>query len=71
VQEQLVEPVVAADGWTYSREAIELWFRYGFETSPVTKDFLPSKKIMVNRAFQFLLEEASLHPHLWKGRTDS
>lgn len=31
---QLVDPVVAADGFTYERASIERWFREGKRTSP-------------------------------------
>jgi hypothetical protein len=65
-----VDPVLAADGWTYSREAIELWFQHGFEISPVTKEFFPSKKIVANLLIQEVLE-ASLHPHMWRGCADA
>jgi hypothetical protein len=64
VQEQLVDPVLASDGWTYSRKAIELWFHHGFEISPVTKDFFPSKTTVPNILIQEVLD-ASLNPHMW------
>jgi hypothetical protein len=66
MQEQLRDPVVAADGWTYSREAIELWFHHGFETSPVTKAFFPSKTTVAHLLIRDVLE-ACLNPHQQQG----
>ncbi len=36
MQELLDDPVVAADGFTYSRAAIDQWLRSGHDTSPMT-----------------------------------
>jgi hypothetical protein len=66
--------VVAYDGWTYSREAIELWFHHGYRTSPVTKEFLEDHSrakidvttLVPNILIQEVLD-ASLNPHLWRG----
>ncbi|KAL1215045.1 U-box domain-containing protein 52 [Cardamine amara subsp. amara] len=41
------EPCVAADGYTYDREAIEEWLREK-DTSPVTNLPLPNKKLLAN-----------------------
>ncbi len=38
----LVDPVIAADGFTYEREAIELWLQ-GHDTSPRTNQPLEHK----------------------------
>ncbi len=66
MQERLLDPVVAADGWTYSREAIELWFQHGFETSPVTKDFIPSKATVAHLLIRDVLG-ACLNPNQEQG----
>jgi hypothetical protein len=66
VQEQLQDPVVAADGWTYSREAIELWFQHGFETSPVTKDAFPSMTTVAHVLIRDVLQ-ACLNPQQEQG----
>ncbi len=63
MQEQLVDPVVAADGWTYSREAIELWFHHGFDTSPVTKHNFSSKHVVGHLLIRDVLH-ACLNPEL-------
>jgi hypothetical protein len=36
-EEPLQEPVIAADGYTYEREAIEAWLALGNACSPVTR----------------------------------
>ncbi|KAG7535080.1 Protein kinase domain [Arabidopsis thaliana x Arabidopsis arenosa] len=41
------EPCVAADGYTYDREAIEEWLREN-DTSPVTNLPLPNKNLLAN-----------------------
>lgn len=41
------EPCVAADGYTYDREAIEDWLREK-DTSPVTNLPLPNKHLLAN-----------------------
>ena len=43
----LVDPVIAADGFTYEREAIELWLQ-GHDTSPRTNQPLESKTVIPN-----------------------
>lgn len=41
------QPCVAADGFTYDREAIEDWLREN-DTSPVTNLPLPNKNLLAN-----------------------
>ena len=43
----MIDPVFAADGFTYEREAIELWLK-GHDTSPRTGQPLESKMLMPN-----------------------
>ena len=43
----MVEPVIAADGHTYERAALEEWLLQHV-TSPVTGDFLPHTRIVPN-----------------------
>ncbi len=43
----MVEPVIAADGHTYERAALEEWLLQHV-TSPVTGDFLPHMRIVPN-----------------------
>ena len=43
----LVDPVIAADGFTYEREAIELWLQ-GHDTSPRTNQPLEHKLVIPN-----------------------
>ena len=44
----LEDPVVAADGFTYSRVEIERWFKRGKISSPMTGENLPSLKLRPN-----------------------
>ena len=47
LQALMVEPVIAADGHTYERAALEAWLLHNF-TSPVTGDFLARTRIVPN-----------------------
>ena len=42
--QRMTDPVVAGDGRTYERSAIERWFA-GHDTSPMTGSTLPSKDL--------------------------
>ena len=44
----LIDPVVASDGHTYERCAIEAWFRAGHKISPVTGEELPNTNLITN-----------------------
>ncbi|EIE25801.1 hypothetical protein COCSUDRAFT_60813 [Coccomyxa subellipsoidea C-169] len=48
----LKDPVVAADGFTYSRAAIEEWLRRGHNTSPMTNKRLANKHLVPNNAMR-------------------
>lgn len=43
--EPMIEPVMAADGQVYEREAIETWFRHQV-TSPMTNMELPNLSLI-------------------------
>jgi hypothetical protein len=47
-QEQMVDPVVALDGHSYSRGAIQDWFRQGRLSSPCTNEQLASEQLLPN-----------------------
>ncbi|KAK9827654.1 hypothetical protein WJX81_004095 [Elliptochloris bilobata] len=49
--EVLREPVVAADGWTYERSAIEMWLQ-SHDTSPMTNDRMPDKVLIPNKSLR-------------------
>ena len=53
--------VVAADGHTFERAAIEDWLR-DHGTSPVTNLPLPEKRLVPNRALQAILLAAAVSP---------
>ncbi|GIL46148.1 hypothetical protein Vafri_3196 [Volvox africanus] len=54
----LRDPVVAADGVTYERDAIERHLRH-VSTSPVTKQYLPSKQLYANNALKSAIAQWS------------
>ena len=68
------DPVVAADGLSYERRAIEKWLRDGNRSSPVTREPLRSPELYPNQRLRTLIQRrphggssiASLHiadPH--------
>jgi hypothetical protein len=44
----MMDPVIAQDGFTYERKAIEMWFRNGNDSSPMTNEPLPSLLLIPN-----------------------
>jgi len=48
------DPVIAADGHTYERSAIEIWLKK-HDTSPLTNLRLPHKHLVPNYALKSLL----------------
>jgi hypothetical protein len=46
--EKLVDPVIAADGYTYERVALEGWFSSGKNTSPSTNEPLQHQRLVPN-----------------------
>ena len=58
-QVRLRDPVIASDGQTYERSAIEGWFamlRSGPLRSPVTGQLMPSAALLPNLAIRELAE---------------
>jgi hypothetical protein len=53
--EPLRDPVIAADGYTYEREAIEAWLALGNACSPVTRQPLRSAVVRPNFAVRDLM----------------
>ena len=51
-QARMSDPVVALDGHTYERRAIEQWFSQGRLTSPVTNLRLPATTLVPNHALK-------------------
>jgi len=52
--EKMKDPVIAADGHTYERLAIEIWLKK-HDTSPLTNLRLPHKHLVPNYALKALL----------------
>ncbi len=55
LQRVLEDPMLATDGMTYSKAAIEAWFKAGKRISPVTGMPLPSTKLVQNRSLKAFL----------------
>lgn len=51
------DPHVAADGFTYEREAISDWFERGHETSPMTNKILPHTSLVPNLGLRSAIQE--------------
>ena len=58
-QETFQDPVVAADGHTYERTAIERWFAERNRTSPLTGARLPSTALLPNHAERSRIRNAA------------
>lgn len=52
------DPVVAADAWTYEREAIRTWLQSN-NTSPSTGAVMEHKRLVPNHALRNLLAAVS------------
>jgi len=57
--ELMVDPVVAADGNSYERSAIETWFTRGKRTSPLTNEEMPHVHLLPNLALRKLCQDFS------------
>ena len=57
--EVMRDPVVAADGHSYERRAIEAWFAEGKSRSPVTNLHLPHSHLNENRALRKVIAAAA------------
>ena len=49
------DPVIAADGYSYERVAIEQWLATGAGTSPKTNELLENEKLLPNKALKALI----------------
>ena len=56
-QFRMVHPVIAKDGQTYERDAIQHWFDEGNVTSPLHSTILVSTELIVNQAMKTLIQE--------------
>ena len=54
--EPMIDPVVAADGFTYERIEIETWLDTN-STSPYTRDPIPSKRLIPNRIMKQQIDD--------------
>ena len=53
--EVMSDPVMAADGYSYERVAIEQWLATGAGTSPKTNELLENEKLLPNKALKALI----------------
>jgi len=60
-REVMTNPVIAADGFTYERSAIERWLETK-GTSPQTNLALPSKQLIPNHSLKSMIVEQLGHP---------
>ena len=51
------DPVLAADGYSYERDAIETWLGRGRLTSPVTGAEIPYRNVIPNHALRSAIGE--------------
>lgn len=56
-QEPMRDPVVAADGYSYERTAINRWLESGKETSPMTNEPLEHTMVLPNRTLLLLIQK--------------
>lgn len=66
--EIMVDPVVAADGFSYEREQIQRWLASGKRTSPKTNLRLNSTNLFPNRYLQQRIKEYQEHQEKLKAR---
>lgn len=69
-QQPMVEPVVAADGQSYERTAIERWFR-NHTRSPVTNLHLDQREVFTNRLARTFLNEAKLSVEILRSQHEA
>jgi hypothetical protein len=55
--EMMKDPVVAADGYSYERQAIMKWIENGNTTSPMTNDPLSNLALIPNRTLSLLIKK--------------
>ncbi|GMI73609.1 hypothetical protein like AT2G45910 [Hibiscus trionum] len=56
-QEVMLDPHVAADGFTYEAEAVRGWLDSGHDTSPMTNDKLEHSNLVPNLALRSAIQE--------------
>ncbi|CAG9312010.1 unnamed protein product [Blepharisma stoltei] len=56
-QEIMINPVVAADGHSYEKEAILKWFKTGHLTSPLTNEKLSSFSVIDNFRLKAIIKD--------------
>lgn len=57
-QDYMVDPVMALDGITYERTAIEAWFAAGHRTSPKTRQALAATTLTPNVVLRSMIDDA-------------
>lgn len=55
--EIMLNPVVAADGYSYEHLAVKEWFGNGNNTSPMTNEVLPHQILIPNRVLLSLIQK--------------
>ena len=53
----MTDPVIAADGFSYERSAIEQWL-HSHKTSPMTNQNLPHTNLIPNHSLRSAIQEA-------------
>ena len=59
-KKKLTDPVVAADGYTYEKSAIEDYFNSGKTASPITGEELTDKSLIPNKTLKSLILNNSM-----------
>ncbi|PVD37339.1 hypothetical protein C0Q70_04338 [Pomacea canaliculata] len=55
-REIMKDPVIAADGYTYDRSAIQAWLESGKDRSPMTNTVLDHRSLTPNRTLKMVIE---------------
>lgn len=53
----MIDPHIAADGFSYEAEALKGWFDSGHDTSPMTNLKLSRRDLTPNRALRAAIQE--------------
>ena len=59
-RKEMTDPVVAADGYTYERSAIDSYFSSGKTTSPITGEEMTDKTLIPNKTLKSLILNKSV-----------
>ena len=70
-QEIMKNPVIASDGQSYEKKAIEDWFNCGKNTSPVTGGILPNKNLIENYNLKSIINLYLTDPSILINRNQS